>query len=446
MKMKSLLLTIVTTIGLTAATMAQNLPSYVPANGLVGWWPFSGNANDESGNGNNGTVNGATLTTDRFGNVENAYSFDGVSDYIQTPVSSTNNYAISVWLNPNLITQMHIIGNDNEESSGKALLMNLYGGVEIFNCNPIPTPNCYGVPGLNTLQNLVNPNVWNNLIVSVNNGDASFYINGNIVGSGSGVGSFGINWQIGAKGSLFTQIPFNGKLDDIGIWDRPLTQEEISDLSNAINCANDLAISPIDNLVQTGNTVIFTTTTNEINPNYIWQGDFGQGFQTLNNFGNYSGANTNTLSISNVQLSEHNQPIRVITTSENCIDTSNVAVILIADTCINTLTDTTLITVTDTLIINSTITALNPPNNENTIKVFPNPTNDHITIDYGNFSIMNGYQVKIENSLGQEVFQTNIIQQSDYLNLSTWGGNGLYFVHIIDPQGNTFDIRKIVLQ
>ena len=166
----------------------------------------------------------------------------------------------------------------------------------------------------------------------------------------------------------------------------------------------------------------------------------------MNDFGNYSGVNSATLNIANVQLSEHNQPIRVITTSGNCIDTSNIAIINIADTCIATITDTTFITVTDTLIINTTITSLNPPSNSNTIKVFPNPTNDHITIDYGNFLIMNGYQLKIENSLGQQVFQTSITQQSDYLNLTAWGGNGLYFVHIIDPQGNTIDIRKIVLQ
>ena len=108
--------------------------------------------------------------------------------------------------------------------------------------------------------------------------------------------------------------------------------------------------------------------------------------------------------------------------------------------------DTTFITVTDTLIINTTISGLNPPNNANSIKVFPNPTNDYITIDYGNFGIMNGYQLKIENSLGQQVFQTSITQQSDYLSLTNWGGNGLYFVRIIDPQGNTIDIRKIVLQ
>jgi len=50
--------------------------------GLVAYYPFIGNANDESGNGNDGTVYGATLAADRFGTADNAYSFDGVDDYI----------------------------------------------------------------------------------------------------------------------------------------------------------------------------------------------------------------------------------------------------------------------------------------------------------------------------------------------------------------------------
>jgi hypothetical protein len=78
--MKKHLLILATAL-LSISTFAQ-IPTYVPANGLVGWWPFNGNANDESGNGNNGTVNGATLTTDRFGNANSAYDFDGVSNYI----------------------------------------------------------------------------------------------------------------------------------------------------------------------------------------------------------------------------------------------------------------------------------------------------------------------------------------------------------------------------
>ena len=239
---------------------------------------------------------------------------------------------------------------------------------------------------------------------------------------------------------------YKGKLDDIGIWNRALTQQEITNLFNASNCASNTAINPQSNYFTTGSPATFTASTSDPNPTYIWQSDLGQGFQILNDVGNYSGTNTSNLSIANIELSEHNQPIRVITTSGNCIDTSIVAIISIADTCINTITDTTLIAVTDTLLINTTITALNPPNNSNTIKIFPNPTNDHVTINYGNFASMNGYQLKIENSIGQQVFQTNITQQTDYLNLTTWGGNGLYFVRIIDQQGNTIDIRKIVLQ
>ncbi len=65
------------------------VPAYVPTNGLVGWWPFTGNANDISGNGNNGTVNGATLISDRFSNANSAYSFDGVSNFIQLPNDSS---------------------------------------------------------------------------------------------------------------------------------------------------------------------------------------------------------------------------------------------------------------------------------------------------------------------------------------------------------------------
>ena len=50
--------------------------------GLVAHYPFNGNANDESGNGNNGIVYGATLTVDRFGNTNKAYDFNGSTTYI----------------------------------------------------------------------------------------------------------------------------------------------------------------------------------------------------------------------------------------------------------------------------------------------------------------------------------------------------------------------------
>ncbi len=56
------------------------------SDGLVAYYPFNGNANDESGNGNNGIVHGATLTADRSGNANSAYSFNGIDNYIDTNI------------------------------------------------------------------------------------------------------------------------------------------------------------------------------------------------------------------------------------------------------------------------------------------------------------------------------------------------------------------------
>ena len=58
--------------------------SFDPLNlGLVAYYPFNGNAKDESGNGNNGTVFGAQSSTDRFGAAEQAFRFDGEDDFIE---------------------------------------------------------------------------------------------------------------------------------------------------------------------------------------------------------------------------------------------------------------------------------------------------------------------------------------------------------------------------
>ena len=73
--MKNKLLLLAMGFALTTQLIIAQVPSYVPTNGLVGYWPFNGNANDESGNGNNGIVNGATLSSDRYGNAGKSYSF-----------------------------------------------------------------------------------------------------------------------------------------------------------------------------------------------------------------------------------------------------------------------------------------------------------------------------------------------------------------------------------
>ena len=120
---------------------------------------------------------------------------------------------------------------------------------------------------------------------------------------------------------------------------------------------------------------------------------------------------------------------------------------MVYDTTFITVIDTNLISVTDTLFINVVLSSIPSPNNINTIRVFPNPANDHITIDNGNYNNMGGYSLEIKDVLGQNVFQSIINQQSFYINLNTnFTGIGIYFISIIDPNNNIVDTKKIILQ
>jgi hypothetical protein len=106
----------------------------------------------------------------------------------------------------------------------------------------------------------------------------------------------------------------------------------------------------------------------------------------------------------------------------------------------------TSITVTDTLLIHTGITSYNPVAYGNTLKVWPNPGNQDITLDAGNLSSMQGWKYKVANTLGQTVVnETAISQQQTLIDLSTWGGNGIYYLHLINPQGHAIEIKKIVL-
>jgi hypothetical protein len=475
MKMKSLLLIAVATLGLTTASMAQ-VPNYVPTNGLVGWWPFNGNANDESGNGNNGINANAVLTPNRFGNSNSAFDFDGNSriennnNELRQLVDGTNPFTVTVWFN------REASGNTGGAASTQAKALWAFDGnnaypykrvwATIGQLNDSTTQIQFtrantitGAPEVTYNTNtFVQPNTWHFLAITFNGNSAMVFLDNVLLTSVFGgdpvmpISILGpdndiIGFTIGDNNQN-NLSNFSGNLDDIGIWNRALNPQEITDLYNSVNCTNTTAITPQTNSLTTGSTATFTASTSDPNPSYVWQSNFGQGFQTLNNIGKYSGTNTGTLNIANVQLPNHTQPIRVISTSGNCIDTSNVAVINILDTCITSVTvyDTLLTTVTDTLVINATLTGLNPPVNQNTLKVFPNPANTHITIDYGNVSLMSGYTLKIVNALGAMVFSAPINQQTSYINLSTWTGNGIYYVQLINPQNNTIENRKIVIQ
>ena len=107
------------------ASTGSNLkdPNSTPLQqGLVAWYPFDGNASDMSGNGNHGTVNGATLGTDRHGFSGKAYSFDGVDDWIEVPSSSQlsiqENLSVSLWVELNSLSDGNFLQKEIRTTDG----------------------------------------------------------------------------------------------------------------------------------------------------------------------------------------------------------------------------------------------------------------------------------------------------------------------------------------
>ena len=81
-----------------------------------------------------------------------------------------------------------------------------------------------------------------------------------------------------------------------------------------------------------------------------------------------------------------------------------------------------------------------------TIKIYPNPATDRITIDCESQISVNGWNIKIINTLGQEVFSQRINQQQNTIQLNTVSGTGIYLVKIYDDSNKLIDTKKIILK
>ncbi|CAM4389131.1 choice-of-anchor tandem repeat GloVer-containing protein [Flavobacterium terrigena] len=82
----------------------------------------------------------------------------------------------------------------------------------------------------------------------------------------------------------------------------------------------------------------------------------------------------------------------------------------------------------------------------NSIKIYPNPATDCITIDFDNQINVSGWNVKIINTIGQEVFNQNINQQQNIVPFNNLNGTGIYFVRIYDDSNKLIDTKKIILK
>ncbi len=100
---------------LVSQVAIAQLPSYVPTSGLLLYYSFNSSATDLSGHGADGTVSGATYTTDRFGNANAAMNFTGSGEVITTHKinrSVTNTFTYSFWVNPTHSVPIPTVGSN----------------------------------------------------------------------------------------------------------------------------------------------------------------------------------------------------------------------------------------------------------------------------------------------------------------------------------------------
>lgn len=341
---------------------SQTLPDFVPTADLIGWWPLDGSGNDESGNENNGFVNGAIPTVNRYGVTNHAYSFNGIDQNISgliNDLSTLTESTLTLWAK--------YIGDAGGQPYDAFFQIGVYGthtftySYNYSNQNLDLYSFCTG--GIPSYPDINLNNEWHFIAFVDNELGTSIFIDGELFEAGLG-GPTGECYQ----GSPLFQIGggsdnqwVTGSLDDIGLWNRALSASEI--LSLYSSCSISIIENPIDLSVNVGSDASFHVLASDPDLTFQWQSDLGLGFSDLSDFGQYSGTNNDTLIIDNATLLNNNQALRCIISDDYCSDTSDFALLL----------------VTDDLGIES--------NNNELVSLFPNPANEQIIISSNSFLI-----------------------------------------------------------
>lgn len=237
---------------LAAGTALGQLPTYVPADNIVAWYGFNGNAADASSNGFHGNAFSVTPAADRLGNSEGAYSFNGSESEVIVPFQEAFNafpYTVSLWCklesddNGGMLIQRYTNSSWNgwvmSVSSTGSPLQTISPGYMLES-----PPNCNGVvsnaqcdTGINFSGDLYDY-MWHMLTFTVDGDSGRFYVDGTLRTSQAWTGPAGAttgvtDLRIGGTdmGSAFY---FHGSLDDVGVWNRALTDEEVETLYSAL--------------------------------------------------------------------------------------------------------------------------------------------------------------------------------------------------------------------
>ena len=206
------------------------VPGHVPADGLVAWYPFNGNALDESGNAANGTILGATPTEDRNGVSSAALHFDGQSWVSASPLGlpyADAPRSVSAWLNPSTVAgpfTLTAVAYGVPSTSG-AFMVGFYNqGIAVQGW-----ADDFGA------EVDYNADEWMHVVCTYAASSIKIYLNGVLIEEGENT-----TWNtmdgpliLGSRVDLANSY-FEGSIDDVGIWNRALDQAEVVALYNGI--------------------------------------------------------------------------------------------------------------------------------------------------------------------------------------------------------------------
>lgn len=262
----------------------SQVPSYVPTNGLVGWWPFNGNVNNTGGSGLNGIVLNADLTTDRFSNANSAYNFTfnnagwGTQNnelYIgYSPVLDVGQISISIWVYP----RAYFWPGNPDNPNSTIVSRYQYGGSNPngiawsigFNQNSV-TGYIAGWNGTGGASVVSGPalslNQWHHIVLTYDYDNVKLYVNGSLQTSTPHSGSMNMDGfsgiSIGESNESTGYWEYtDGKIDDFGMWNRALTACEVTALYNA-----QLFSAGPDQTICAGTQITLTASGGA---NYVW--------------------------------------------------------------------------------------------------------------------------------------------------------------------------------
>lgn len=467
------------------------IQAQITTDSLKAFYPFNGNANDETYNGHDGTINGPTLTTDRFNNINSAYDFDGNNDYIELDNEigkfGTSDFSISLWYYP-LTSGKYIIVKRNTEGWA-----NFWEWTDFrFTINQNSTNTSSTVDGSSAELN-----EWHHAVIVKSSSKFYLYLDNQLVDSTLLSQTYDVTnnnpCEIGAQVAPVSGVvgDFTGKIDDIRFYTKQLDTTEIE----ALFYENypQISLDPVSQTICNSETLIlFVEKFGELASSFQWQKEgvdiVGETNDTLiiSNIGSYDsgnyrciitdyfGTDTSAVAIINVDIppavtifgnpeaDEYETLTYSVTQVPGSIyewfiesgaisvDNGNSIDVIWGPTAwgyVKMLETNSNGCVSDTNILQVAIGNISVSEiNDDCVLIFPNPATENIYINIKDYKKNKIENIIIENIKGQKVFAKKIMSDNTVIKTNENNISGIAFVKIYNNKGEIIKSEKLIIK